>query len=274
MVLMESYLFCASLRLGALVITGFAMAKSIIVIYIIFVNGIGFLNDLIQIFETSYRTSQVIKVTIYWVEKYPQQILYFVLIYHFGHIISCIQSAYGAYNLRGIHVLPLAIFEVLYTIQVVVIAIFFLRILRHYVSLSTLIAMTLVVYFYAILVVYDTLALLAFIQICHLVFSERYQQLYGTDPFNPILMTTMEDRLQEKNDKLSIPPPIIIYVMPKMGQKLWQLPQSKWWQEDSPSKESIKDNQSSKNFHQDELLSNALLRTALNEGYFNIKTNN
>ncbi|KRF98442.1 uncharacterized protein Dwil_GK28272 [Drosophila willistoni] len=266
MVLMESYLFCASLRLGAL-------TKSIIIIYIIFVNGIGFMNDLIQIFETSYRTSQVIKGTIYWVEKYPQQILYFVLIYHFGHIISCMLSVYGAYKLKGIHVLPLAIFEVLYTIQVVVTAIFFLRILRHYVSLSTLIALTLVVYFYAILVVYDTLALLAFIQICHLVFSERYQQLYGTDPFNPILTTTMEDKLQEKNDKLSIPPPIIIYVMPKMGQKLWHLPQSKWWQEDSPRKESIKDSQTSKNFYQEELLSKALLRTALNEGYYNIKTN-
>lgn len=52
-------------------------------------------------------------------------------------------------QLKKYHVVPLAIFEFIYTVQVVVLVIITLRIARHIVPLATLILMTLALSFYA-----------------------------------------------------------------------------------------------------------------------------
>ncbi|EDW25523.1 GL26378 [Drosophila persimilis] len=232
MVLMTTYFFCASVRLGILVICFFAMCKSIIIMYVIFDNGTAFMFSVIRIFENdvNYRTSFIVKESINWVEKYPREIMMVTQLYSFCHILSCILGAFGAYRLKKYHVMPLCIFEFLYTVQIVGISVISLRIARHVVPLGTLILLTLTLTFYAMLVAYDNLALIAFIQIMVLVNSEKYQRLYGTDPLNPILYreeipqkSRVENPLQQ--------PPIIIYVMPKVGQKLWHLQPQKWWQD-------------------------------------------
>jgi len=123
-----------------------------------------------------------------------------------------------------------------------------------------------------VLVGYDALTLIAFVQIMFLVRSERYQRLYGTDPLNPVT-----DGIDHKQTSPSYPisqQPIIIYVMPKVGQKLWDVPQKKWWQ-DQKTDSRIPQNQphdvSSDFFQRQELLSNVLLRNAINEDYWTKK---
>ncbi|SPP86031.1 uncharacterized protein LOC117587982 [Drosophila guanche] len=268
MVLMRSYFFCASVRLGVLIICFFAMCKSVIIMYVIFNNGTAFIFSVIRIFENDahYRTSSIVQESINWVEKYPREIMMFVQLYSFCHILSCILGAFGAYRLKKYHVLPLVIFEFFYTVQIVVVAVISLRIARHVVLLTTLIVLTLMLTFYAMLVAYDTLALIAFIEIMVVVHSEKYQRLYGTDPLNPIVY---REQLPGKSTVENPPtqPQIIIYVMPKVGQKLWHLQPQKWWKDDEAHLMDL-DVDSSQHFHRQELVSNVLLRNAVNgEGF-------
>ncbi|KAH8351880.1 hypothetical protein KR084_000362, partial [Drosophila pseudotakahashii] len=242
--------------------------KNTVVMWMIFTDGTSFLYSIINIMEKHYRTSRIIREGADWVEKYPKELMMFFQLYSFCHIIACVLAAFGAYKLKKYHVIPLAIFEFFFTVQVVVLSIISLRIARHIVPLATLIMLTIGLTFYAMLVAYDTLALIAFVEIMFLVRTERYQRLYGTDPLNPISggmphkeITTSYSSPQQ---------PIIIYVMPKVGQKLWDLPQSKWWQEkvsDSRFPQKPPQDVSSDYFQRQELLSNVLLRNAINEDY-------
>ncbi|XP_016978000.1 uncharacterized protein LOC108043703 [Drosophila rhopaloa] len=268
MVLMESYFFCASVRLGVLVICTAAALKSTLIMWVIFTDGTSFIFALSRILETHYRTSTIIRESSKWVEQYPKELMMFFQLYSFCHIVTCMLAAFGAYKLKKYHVIPLAIFEFFYTVQVVVLTIISLRIARHIVPLATLILLTLGLTFYAMLVAYDTLLLIAFVQVMFLVRSERYQRLYGTDPLNPIINGTTH---KEMALNYPIPQqPIIIYVMPRAGQKLWGMPQSKWWQDKSTDGEIIQKpphEVSSDFFQRQELLSNVLLRNAINEDY-------
>ncbi|XP_017012667.2 uncharacterized protein [Drosophila takahashii] len=268
MVLMESYFFCASVRLGVLCICCFATMKSTVIMWMIFTDGTSFLFLLTNILENHYRTSKLIREWADWAEKYPKELMMFLQLYSFCHIITCFLAAFGAYKLKKYHVIPLAIFEFIFTVQVVVLSIVSLRIARHIVPLGTLILLTLALTFYAMLVAYDTLTLIAFVQIMFLVRTERYQRLYGTDPLNPIPGGISHKQLT--TSYLTSQQPIIIYVMPKAGQKLWDLPQSKWWQDevsDSRVPQKAPDDISSDYFQRQELLSNVLLRNAINEDY-------
>nr|XP_016927003.2 uncharacterized protein LOC108007756 [Drosophila suzukii] len=272
MVLMESYFFCASVRLGVLCICVFAAVKSTVFMWLIFSDGTTFLFFVINILETHYKTSNIIRESADWVEKYPKELMTFFQLYSFCHIITCILAALGAYKLKKYHVIPLAVFECIFTVQVVVISIISLRIARQIVPLATLILLTLGLTFYAMLVGYDALTLIAFVQIMFLVRSERYQRLYGTDPLNPVT-----DGIDHKQTSPSYPisqQPIIIYVMPKVGQKLWDVPQKKWWQDqktDSRVPQKHPHDVSSDFFQRQELLSNVLLRNAINEDYWTKK---
>ncbi|XP_052837367.1 uncharacterized protein LOC128253183 isoform X1 [Drosophila gunungcola] len=69
MVLMESYLFCASVRLGVLVICTAAALKSTLIMWLIFSDGTSFLFGLFRILETHYKTSTIIKESATWVEQ-------------------------------------------------------------------------------------------------------------------------------------------------------------------------------------------------------------
>ncbi|KAH8314121.1 hypothetical protein KR067_011984 [Drosophila pandora] len=273
MVLMESYFFCASVRLGVLVICAAAALKSIAIMWIIFTDGTRFLFAVIQIFENYYKANSIAQNYINWVEQYPKELMMFFHLYSFCHVMSCVIAAYGAYKLKRYHVIPLAIFEFTYTVQVVVINIFSLRIVRRIVPLVTLILLTICSTFYALLVAYDTLALVAFIQIMQLVRSERYVRLYGNDPLNPILDGNTHLELREGSP--NPPKPIIIYVMPKAGQKLWDEQPKKWWQAErngpQARKKSVVQETSADYFQREELLSKVLLRNALNGDYWNPK---
>lgn len=124
-----------------------------------------------------------------------------------------------------------------------------------------------------VLVAYDTLALVAFIQIMQLVRSERYVRLYGNDPLNPILDGVTHLELKEGSPNL--PKPIIIYVMPNAGQKLWDKQPKKWWQAERNGpharKKSLVQEISADYFQREELVSRVLLRNALNGDYWNPK---
>ncbi|XP_039479611.2 uncharacterized protein LOC120444123 [Drosophila santomea] len=268
MVLMESYFFCASVRLGVLVTCIAAILKNTVFMWLIFADGTNFITFFINIMETHYRTSTIVKESATWAENYSKELMMFIQIYSSCHIATCVLAAYGAYKLKKYNVIPLAIFEFIYTVQVVVVVIITLRIARHIVPLATLILMTIGLTFYAMLVTYDTLALIAFVQIMFLVRSQRYQRLYGPDPLNPVT-----NGVQLTEVKFSYPisqQPIIIYVMPKAGQKLWDVPQSKWWQDGKPDA-SVQQNQahevSSDFFQRQELLSNVLRRNAIKKDY-------
>ncbi|XP_017048885.1 uncharacterized protein LOC108093377 [Drosophila ficusphila] len=268
MVLMESYFFCASVRQGVLIVSTVAALKSTVLMWVIFTNGTSFIFGMIRIMENHYKTSTIVKESADWVEKYPKELLMFFQLYSFCHIITCIMAAFGAFKLKKYHVIPLAIFEFIYTVQVTVLAIITLRIARHIVPLATLILLTLGLTSYAMLVAYDTLALIAFVQIMFLVWSDRYQRLYGPDPLSP-----SPTGIPTQGIKQSFPTPqqpIVIYVMPVAGQKLWDTPQEKWWQHDKsntkiPQKSQQKD--FSEFFQRKELMSNVLLRNAINEDY-------
>ncbi|EDX03848.1 uncharacterized protein LOC6731106 [Drosophila simulans] len=268
MVLMESYFFCASVRLGVLVTCIAATIKNSIFMWLIFADGTSFLYFFINILETHYRTSIIVKESVTWAEHYSKELMMFIQLYSFCHIATCFSAAYGAYKLKKYHVIPLAIFEFIYTVQVVVLVIITLRIARHIVPLATLILMTLALSFYAMLVAYDTLALIAFVQIMFLVRSQRYIRLYGPDPLNPVTNGVQSNQMASKNPITQ--QPIIIYVMPKAGQKLWDVPQSKWWQDEKtdvsvPQKANYEE--SSEFFQRQELLSKVLLRNAIKEDY-------
>ncbi|KAH8282276.1 hypothetical protein KR054_006539 [Drosophila jambulina] len=267
MVLMESYFFCASVRLGTLVICFAAALKSTIIMWLIFTDGTSFLYAIIHIFESHYKTSTIVHESVNWVEQYPKELMMFFQLYSFCHIVTCILAAYGAYKLKKYHVIPLAIFEFFYTVQVVVISIIALRIVRHIVPLATLILLTLGLTFYAMLVAYDTLLLIAFIQIMFSVWSERYQRLYGPDPLNPVLNGMSSKELQDSSPPV-LQQPIIIYVMPKVGQKLWDMQPKKWWKDEIVRKEIEEKGHlpgdSSDYFQREELLSKVLLRNAIN----------
>ncbi|KAH8324782.1 hypothetical protein KR074_000903 [Drosophila pseudoananassae] len=271
MVLMESYFFCASVRLGVLVICTAAALKSVTIMWLIFTDGNKFLFAVINVFENYYKTNAIAHNYINWVEQYPRELMMFFQFYSFCHIMSCIIAAFGAYKLKRYHVIPLAIFELIYTVQIVVVAIFSLRIVRHVVPLATLILLTIILTFYAMLVAYDTLVLVAFIQIMHLVRTERYQRLYGNDPLNPILDGIPQLDLPEGSP--NAPNPIIIYVMPKPGQKLWDQQPKKWWQSERNGpqvrKKSLVQEISTDYFQREELVSKVLLRNALNGNYWN-----
>ncbi|KAH8403267.1 hypothetical protein KR222_009334 [Zaprionus bogoriensis] len=226
MLLMESYMFCASLRLGVIIISAFALVKSCIIIYIIATYGIGFMLTVIAHFDTnlSYRASYyMVRDAICWMEQYPKTVTLILQVYSIGHVMSCIVAAYGAYKLKRNFVVPLAIFEFSYFVEVVTLFTLFLRILRHFLHLSQLIMLTITATFYAILVLYDFLALVAFEQVLRLVMSERYQELYGTDPFNPVLM--VKPNAVKAKQQLDVRP-TLIYVTPKMDLQM----RPKWWQ--------------------------------------------
>ncbi|XP_043865044.1 uncharacterized protein LOC26528387 [Drosophila mojavensis] len=198
MLFMRTYIFCASVRLGVILISIFALV-------------------------------------------YPEISTFFLQLYSIGHGIACVVAGYGAYNLKRYFVLPLAFFEFVFIVEIIVIAVLFLRIIRHFVSLEKLIVLTVTAAAYASaysiylslspclylllsfylsryisfphsvaptlphsislypsiylflpvsFVVYDFFALLAFEQIMRIVRSKQYQQLYGSDPLNPVINAT------------------------------------------------------------------------------------
>ncbi|KRG03149.1 uncharacterized protein Dmoj_GI26746 [Drosophila mojavensis] len=147
MLFMRTYIFCASVRLGVILISIFALV-------------------------------------------YPEISTFFLQLYSIGHGIACVVAGYGAYNLKRYFVLPLAFFEFVFIVEIIVIAVLFLRIIRHFVSLEKLIVLTVTAAAYATFVVYDFFALLAFEQIMRIVRSKQYQQLYGSDPLNPVINAT------------------------------------------------------------------------------------
>ncbi|XP_032591679.1 uncharacterized protein LOC116805223 [Drosophila grimshawi] len=162
----------------------------------------------------------MVRDVIFWMDKYPDVVVLTLQLYSICHAIFCIIAAYGAYKLKRFFVVPLAILESVYIVQIITLFILFLRIVRHFLSLGKLILLTLSATAYSFLTVYDLFALVAFEQIIALVRSKRYQQLYGSDPFNPILNHNTEQQLKEH--------PTIVYVMPKANANL-----PKWWQVDS-----------------------------------------
>ncbi|XP_034098077.1 LOW QUALITY PROTEIN: uncharacterized protein LOC117563724 [Drosophila albomicans] len=258
MVLMESYFFCASVRLGVLVISAFALLKSVMIIYIVSTNGLRFMLNVISYFEinASYRASYyLVRDTIYWLEQYPQAVSVFLQLYSIGHVMSCAFAAYGAYMIKQRFVIPLAVFEFIYIVETATLFTLFLRILRHFLSITHLTLLTITATFYCMLVAYDFLAIVAFEQIVRLVKSKRYQEIYGTDPLNPII--TPKQKIFISTEEQNLDHPIIVYVMP-----------FKWWQMEALDRKSFKEtpqaDDSHKYFQSQELVPEIMLHNATN----------
>lgn len=102
---------------------------------------------------------------------------------------------------------------------------------------------------------YDFFALVAFEQIVRLVKSARYQEYYGDDPFNPILIRS-RSAVEELHPKF-------IFVAPKMDLKV----HPKWWQvaNDATEMDTMKD--AGNYFQSHELLPDVMLHNANNIGY-------
>lgn len=90
----------------------------------------------------------------------PKTVTLVLQLYSIGNVLSCFVAAYGAYTVRSLAILnypylthnffqlkknfviPLAIFEFLYIVEIATLATLFLRILRHFVFLIHLILLT------------------------------------------------------------------------------------------------------------------------------------
>ncbi|KAM8717493.1 hypothetical protein ACLKA7_004222 [Drosophila subpalustris] len=173
--------------------------------------------------------------------------------------MSCAIAAYGAFNLKKRYVIPLAIFEFIYIVEIVALFTLFLRILRHFLSLTHLTLLTIVATFYAMLVVYDFFALVAFEQIVRLVKSKRYQQYYGTDPFNPKHKKFTNTEQQN--------PEHPFYIMPEVSAKWWQVKNF----EQNTIRETYQVDEMHKYFQYQELLPDVILNNGMNTDFILVK---
>lgn len=104
-----------------------------------------------------------------------------------------------------------------------------------------------------VLVVYDFFALLAFEQIMGLVRSKRYQQLYGSDPFNP----------RRNANSVKYPNSInVIFNADKYVPKWWELNGRKPISDDENIASAYAD--AHKYFQNRELMSDVLLHNVIN----------
>ncbi|ALC38301.1 CG14007 [Drosophila busckii] len=270
MLFMESYLCYCSVRLGVMIVAVLAMLQNLTLSIFLFVQGVHIFDYLIDLMEqdAQYRSSSLVRKFIDWVHDAPDNVLIFLQVCCYLHILTAILGILNKWLL-----LPLALLELLTFLSYLILHIISMIVLKKKINLGLLIVLTLVGSFWCLFVGYNAVTCIAMYQIITLVRSSRYRQLYGEDPFHPLAMQRIsagKDSVQqlrmlqtpEETDideqkrlaKLAQWPkrrPQIISVIPVQAPA----PQLKWWQLQALDKEArLDDSRVYRNWQRDELL--------------------
>ncbi|TDG40382.1 hypothetical protein AWZ03_013196 [Drosophila navojoa] len=166
--------------------------------------------------------------------------------------------------------LPLAFMELVYFLGITISHIVLMIVLKKQINLGLLIVLTLVGSFYCLFAGYNCVTCIALFQIINLVRSNKYRQLYGEDPFNPLVtkrprgevqqlrvLGTPEDTdidEQKRLAKLGLWPrrhPQVISVIPMQTPAV----NLKWWQQQALDRDDkLHDSAVYRNWQRDELL--------------------
>ncbi|XP_030556081.1 uncharacterized protein LOC115759311 [Drosophila novamexicana] len=275
MLFMKSYLCYCSVRLGVLIVAALAIMLSLTLSTLLFVRGVRLFDELIDLLEndSQYKSSNIIRRLINWIEQSPDNVLIFLQIMCYAHIAAAILGMVGALRLHKWLLLPLALFELIYFLGITISHIVMMIMLKKQINLGLLIVLTLVGSFYCLFAGYNCVTCLAMYQIINLVRSSKYRQLYGEDPFQPIplrraqgeiqqlrLLHTPEDTdidEQKRLAKLGLWPvrrqPQVISVIPVQAVPAVSM---KWWQQQALDKDEqqLQDSAVYRNWQRDELL--------------------
>ncbi|XP_016978001.1 uncharacterized protein LOC108043704 [Drosophila rhopaloa] len=254
MLFMESYMCYCSVRLGAIIVSVLTIIRSLAQSLVLFTMGVKVFEPLNDLFEhdAEYKDRKWVRKYISWSEDSPESFTAVFQILSFSHIAAAILCIWGAIKLQKWFVLPLAFFEFLYFINITGLHIVLMIMLKKQINLGFLIILTLMGCFYILFVGYNAFTCVAMFQIISLVKSARYRELYGEDPFHPLVMRTTQQkdsqkplqvlRMHDMHDtnideqkrlsKIGMwprrPPPLVsvLPVQPRYPQ-----PQLKWWQQ-------------------------------------------
>ncbi|XP_039502320.2 uncharacterized protein LOC120458655 [Drosophila santomea] len=258
MLLMESYMCYCSVRLGVVIVSVLNIIRELASSITLFVLGVKIFEPLIDLLEhdAEYKDKKWARRFISWCENDPGILTAVAHTVSYVHVLAGILSIYGAIKLRKWFLLPLAFCEFVYFIQITFLHIILMIMLKKQINLGFLIILTLLGCFYILFVGYNACACVAMFQIIGLVKSDRYRELYGDDPFHPLVMrsTRPKDaakplhvlRMHDMHDtnideekrlsKLGLWPrrqPPVVSVLPV--QASYPQPPLKWWQQQALS---------------------------------------
>ncbi|KAH8403268.1 hypothetical protein KR222_009333 [Zaprionus bogoriensis] len=252
MLFMESYLCYCSVRLGVIIVAAWSIIINITLSILFFVRGVHIFDGLIDLLEhdSQYKSSNSVRRAIHWAHDEPDNLMTFLHIMCYAHVAAAILGVYGSIKLYKWLVIPLALFEFAYFLGITISHIVLMIMLKKQINLGLLIVLTLVGSFYCLFAGYNCVTCIAMFQIICLVRSSKYRQLYGEDPFHPILMkraqgspnSVQQLRMlghpedtdideQKRLAKLGLWPPRrpqVISVIPVMQTPAVNL---KWWQQ-------------------------------------------
>ncbi|XP_030381237.1 uncharacterized protein LOC115629061 [Scaptodrosophila lebanonensis] len=238
MLLMKTYMYCCSVRLGVLFIAGMSMLLSITFMAVVFTAGTSIMFEVVVALQNNkyYMDNEVIRRSTCYAKENPDMVLWVTQLLNIAYNLSCISAAYGAYKLKMWHVVPFIISEISAFVYCTIALAIFLNINQHFVGLGTLILLSLIGSSYLVFIIYNILTLMAFVQILVLVHSDRYKQYYGSDPLKPNL----------NNARL----------FDKTSPKWWHISETKSCQDDSDMKGGEED--LSEYFQRQELINKQL----------------
>ncbi|XP_023175057.2 uncharacterized protein LOC111602289 [Drosophila hydei] len=272
MLFMESYLCYCSVRLGVMSVGVLSIILSITLSTVFFVRGIHLFDELIDLLEndSQYKTSSVVRKLINWIHDSPDKVMIFLQVMCYVRIACAILGIVGAWRLHKWLLLPLAFLEFVYFLSITISHIVLMIVLKKQINLGLLIVLTLVGSFYCLFAGYNCVTCIALFQIINLVRSNKYRQLYGEDPFNPVAMRRSRGEVQqlrvlgtpEDTDideqkrlaKLGLWPrrhPQVISVIPMQTPAV----NLKWWQQQALDRDDkLHDSAVYRNWQRDELL--------------------
>ncbi|KAI8038244.1 uncharacterized protein LOC128253161 [Drosophila gunungcola] len=200
MLFMESYMCYCSVRLGSILVSVLTIIRCLAHSLVLFTMGLKVFEPLIDLFEhdSEYKDRKWVRKYISWSEDSPESFNAVFQIISFSHIAAAMLCIWGSIKLQKWFVLPLAFFEFLYFINITALHIVLMIMLKKQINLGFLIILTLMGCFYILFVGYNAITCVAMFQIISLVRSPRYRDLYGEDPFHPLVMRTSQQKDSQK----------------------------------------------------------------------------
>ncbi|XP_026835000.1 uncharacterized protein LOC6540791 [Drosophila erecta] len=254
MLLMESYMCYCSVRLGVIIVSVLTIIRELAHSITLFALGVKVFEPIIDLFEhdAEYKDRKWVRKYISWCENDPELVTALIHLVSYAHVSVALLSIYGAIKLRKWFILPLAFGELTYFINITFLHIVLMIMLKKLINLGLLIILTLLGCFYILFVGYNACTCVAMFQIIGLVKSDRYRELYGDDPFQPLAMRSTRPKdfeqplhvlrmhdMQDTNvdeekrlSKLGLWPrrqPPVVSVLPV--QAAYPQPPLKWWQQ-------------------------------------------
>ncbi|KAL5280560.1 hypothetical protein ACFFRR_004512 [Megaselia abdita] len=207
MVLMRTYCFYFSVRLGVILASSLVIIQLLITITLFHLFGRDWLNQFKELIDTdeSEFESLVKSLTIF-IEN-PNDFLVVFNIAASTHFLNCFIAMYGAFKLQKWFMIPFIFFEFIRFGLVLTSHIVLMLVLKRFINLGELIAATLAGSCLIFFIGYNWSTAIALFQIINLVKSEKYQSLYGSDPLCPIE--------QESSDKLNSTPNVKMIYTPE-----------------------------------------------------------